>query len=70
METCCHSFIHSAPVCFHILIGVLIIWEMIWKIIAMWKSARNNQLTWFICIAVLNTIGILPIVYLMMHRKK
>jgi hypothetical protein len=49
---------------------VLIFWEMIWKIIAMWKSARNNHLAWFICIAVINTIGILPIVYILMRRKK
>jgi hypothetical protein len=50
-------------------IVVLIIWEVIWKLIALWKSARNNHLVWFICIALINTIGILPIVYILMHRK-
>lgn len=29
---------------------VLILWDIVWKIIAMWKSARNNHLIWFICI--------------------
>ncbi|WP_425568771.1 DUF5652 family protein [Ravibacter arvi] len=24
----------------------------------MWKTARNNQLGWFICIALINTVGI------------
>ncbi|NUM51053.1 MAG: hypothetical protein HUU48_08040 [Flavobacteriales bacterium] len=52
------------------LVIVLTIWEMVWKIIAMWKAGRNNHLTWFICIAVFNTIGILPIVYILMNRKK
>lgn len=52
------------------LVIVLIIWEMVWKTIAMWKAGRNNHLTWFICIAVFNTIGILPIVYIIMSRKK
>jgi len=52
------------------IILVLVIWETVWKIIAMWKSARNNHLVWFICIAVFNTLGILPIVYILVHRKR
>ena len=51
-------------------IVVLAIWDSVWKLIALWKSARNNDLAWFICIAVINTIGILPIVYILMNRKK
>jgi hypothetical protein len=52
------------------LIIILIIWELVWKLIAMWKAGRNNHLVWFICIALINTIGILPIVYILMNRKK
>lgn len=52
------------------LLIILVIWETIWKLIAMWKSARNNHLAWFICIAVINTIGILPIIYILIHRNK
>ncbi len=48
----------------------LIVWEVIWKGIALWKSGRNNQLTWFIVILVLNTVGILPIIYLKFFQKK
>jgi hypothetical protein len=50
----------------------LIIWEMVWKAIALWKCGRNNQLIWFILILVLNTAGILPIIYLLFlqDRKK
>ena len=39
------------------------------KAIGMWKSARNKQLAWFICIAVFNTVGILPIIYLALCQK-
>ncbi|HEY5123786.1 MAG TPA: DUF5652 family protein [Ignavibacteria bacterium] len=46
------------------------IWDAVWKLIAMWKAARVNQLAWFICIAIFNTIGILPIIFILMHRKK
>ena len=41
---------------------ILVIWETIWKLFAMWKAGRNNHLAWFICIALINTIGILPFI--------
>lgn len=52
------------------LLIILVIWDTVWKLIAMWKAGRNNHLTWFICIALINTLGILPIVYIIMHRNK
>jgi hypothetical protein len=52
------------------LIIILALWEGVWKLIAMWKAARNNHLTWFICISLINTVGILPIVYILMQKKK
>ena len=56
--------------CFIPVIIILVIWEAVWKLIAMWKAGRNNHLAWFICIALINTVGILPIIYILMHRKK
>ncbi|PIN74821.1 hypothetical protein COV18_06260 [Candidatus Woesearchaeota archaeon CG10_big_fil_rev_8_21_14_0_10_37_12] len=49
----------------------LIVWSIIWKGYALWKCGRNNQPAWFIVILILNTAGILPIVYLVwfQHRK-
>ena len=41
------------------------IWSVIWKLIALWKAARNNHLTAFIVLAFLNTVGIAEIVYLL-----
>lgn len=48
----------------------LIAWEAVWKVIAMWKAARKNELAWFICLAFINTAGILPIIYIVLNRKK
>ncbi len=48
----------------------LVLWEAVWKGIALWKSGRNNQLVWFICILIFNTVGILPIVYIVFFQKK
>jgi hypothetical protein len=55
-----------------LIIGVVIllaIWDGVWKLIAMWKSARNHQLAWYICLAIFNTVGILPILYLLCFQK-
>ena len=52
-------------VMFVILIVLLAIWDGIWKVIAMRKSARNGQLAWYICLAIFNTAGILPILYIL-----
>jgi len=49
---------------------IVAIWDSVWKFIAMWKAGRNNHLAWFICIALINTIGILPIIYILIQRKK
>jgi len=55
------------------LIGIIIlvgIWDTVWKAVGMWKSARNKQLAWFICILIFNTLGILPIIYIVWFQKK
>lgn len=48
---------------------ILVVWEAVWKAVGLWKSGRNNQLAWFVCIFIFNTAGILPIVYLKFYQK-
>jgi hypothetical protein len=50
-------------------IVILAIWDGVWKLIALWKSARNEQLAWFICLAIFSTAGILPILYILLFQK-
>lgn len=52
------------------LLVVLIIWETVWKGIALWKASRNHQLRWFIAMLILNTVGILEIVYILFFQAK
>jgi len=47
----------------------LAIWDGVWKLIALWKSARNGQLAWYVCLAIFNTIGILPILCILCFQK-
>lgn len=51
------------------LLLTLLVWDLIWKGMALWQSAKLNHRNWFIVLLILNTAGILPIVYLLMHRK-
>lgn len=52
------------------LIIILFIWETVWRLIALWKAGRNNQMAWFIVMGILNTAGILEIVYIVFFQKK
>jgi len=47
----------------------LLLWETTWKLIALWKSARKGSLIWFIILAISNTMGILPILYIFAFSK-
>jgi len=48
----------------------IIIFDAVLKGIALWKSGRRNQLGWFICLFILNTCGVLPIIYLILNKNK
>ncbi|MDP2906447.1 MAG: DUF5652 family protein [Nanoarchaeota archaeon] len=52
------------------LISILMLWDLIWKGIALWKAGRNNQLRWFIALLAVNSVGILPIIYILFFQKK
>ena len=49
---------------------LLTIWAMAWKGVALWKAAKNNSMPWFIAILVLNTYGIVEIIYVFYFSKK
>ncbi len=64
-----HQLPTSIIIPFVALIVLIAIWDGVWKLIALWKSARNDQLAWYICLAIFNTAGILPIVYILFFQK-
>lgn len=53
----------------NILIILALIWAFSWKSVAMWKASRNNQPGWFIAILVINTLGLLEMMYLGLFQK-
>ena len=44
--------------------------EAVTKGLALWKAGNNKQLGWFIALFILNTAGILPILYILFFQKK
>jgi hypothetical protein len=46
----------------------LTIFEIVMKGITLWKSANGNDKRWFVAILIINSLGILPIIYLLTHK--
>jgi len=40
------------------------------KGIALWRAAKNNHKWWFIALLVLNTLGLLELLYIFVFSKK
>lgn len=53
-----------------VLLAMLAVWEIIWKGMALWHAGKNKQLGWFVVMLLLNTVGILEIVYLSFFQAK
>lgn len=52
------------------LIGPLALLDLVLKGFALWRSARNSQQVWFIALLVVNSLGILPAIYLLTNKEK
>ncbi|CAN5713689.1 hypothetical protein BH11PAT2_BH11PAT2_08980 [soil metagenome] len=63
------SHIGLSPAMLGILLLAVAAWSLAWKGFALWFAARNHQKKWFIVLLVLNTVGILEIVYLLWFRR-
>lgn len=51
------------------LFGIIVIWIFIWKGFAMWKAAKKNSPIWFVVLLVVNTVGLLEILYIFLFSK-
>jgi len=41
----------------------LFAWSLVWKGLALWKAAQKGSKPWFIAFLIVNTLGILEILY-------
>jgi methionyl-tRNA synthetase len=42
----------------------VVLWTLFWKGLALWHSARRGAPAWFIALLIINTVGILELIYL------
>ncbi len=55
---------------FWLVIILAVVWSMAWKGIALWGAGRNAHLVWFIVLFIVNTLGILEIIYIFAFSRK
>jgi heme A synthase len=55
---------------FSLTVLVLVVWSLFWKGLALWKAARKTDKVWYIVLLVVNTVGILEILYIYFFSKK
>ena len=67
---CLKDTLMSLEVLQNSVIYILFVWSLIWKGIALWRAAQLKQRNWFVAMVILNTVGILEIVYLFRFAKK
>lgn len=53
-----------------LILAVLVVWSLIWKGVALWKAARNSHTVWYVVMLIVNTAGILEIIYIFGFSKK
>ena len=52
-----------------VLVILVTIIDLTLRGLALWRSAHAGQPTWFVVLLIFNTAGILPAIYLLLHRK-
>lgn len=45
------------------------LWTLPWKGLALWKSANLKSKAWFVILLIMNTLGILEILYIFIFSK-
>lgn len=48
----------------------LSLWSLFWKGLALWRAGRRGEAGWFAGLLLLNTVGILEIIYLFVVAKR
>jgi len=47
---------------------VIVLWELVWKGLSLWKAAKNSHRISFVLLLIVNSVGILPIIYLLLNK--
>jgi hypothetical protein len=51
-----------------VLLSLVVAWDFIWKCFAVWRAAKNNDHFFFVALLLINSVGIIPILYLVYKK--
>ena len=60
----------NVPLWVYYLLPLIVLWDLTWRGLAMWRAARRGEVAWFVCLIIFNTVGILPILYLLLTKTR
>lgn len=52
-----------------VIFAMLAFWSIGWKAVSLWRSARRGQRGWFGVLLVINTLGILDMIYIFLIAR-
>ncbi len=47
----------------------IMLWSITWKGLALWRVARRGETAWFVILLIVNTLGLLEIIYYFLIAK-
>lgn len=53
-----------------VLLMLAVVWSIYWKGRGLWRAAHLNSKLWFVALLLINTLGILDILYIYVLSKK
>lgn len=53
----------------NVLLVVITLWALLWKGFALWRSANKRKSVWFIALLIINSAGVLPLIYYIFLSK-
>ena len=53
-----------------LMLAFFVVWSIYWKGRALWRASHLNSKPWFIALLVINTLGILEILYIYIFSKR
>lgn len=60
----------AIPLSEHLWYIALFAWTVVWKGLALWKAAQKEQKYWFAAFLVVNTLGVLEILYIYVFSER
>lgn len=51
-------------------LSFLVVWGIVWKGFALYRAGKQQQPGWFVALFLINTLGILEILYLAFFSKR